>query len=264
MPGAAWTVATIALYAVAGLLYLAFLAGLSERVARAARIVLALGLGTHILETSAHALAGLHPVSSAHESTAFLSWLVVTVYLLASLRWRMHALGGFVAPAALAMLLVARLLPGRVAGTESGPSILGRVHILLATAGVSAFALAAALALLYLFQDHQLKRRRVGMLVRKGIALETLDTLIHRVVLVGFPVFTVAMVTGAIRMAQRSGELRPEYPIAMVTWIAFAALLGARTTAGWGGRRSAVMAVVGFSAAVIVFALYLARRAAGA
>ena len=37
---------------------------------------------------------------------------------------------------------------------------LGQAHILLATVGVAVFALAAVLALLYLFEDRQLKRKQ--------------------------------------------------------------------------------------------------------
>ena len=64
---------------------------------------------------------------------------------------------------------------------------LGSAHILLATLGVAVFALAAVLALLYLFQDRQLKRKRFDRVMGMGTPLETLDRLALRCVSIGFP-----------------------------------------------------------------------------
>ena len=53
---------------------------------------------------------------------------------------------------------------------------------------------------------------------------------------------------------------RPEYPLAAVTWFAFAGLLLARQVYGWRGRRAARLTLGGFAAAVLVLAIYLVRR----
>ena len=260
MPGAAWFWAAIALYGVAGGLYLGFLVGLKESATRAARAALVLGFAAHACEIGARGLAGLHPVTSVREALGLLAWLTVGAYLAAGLYWKLHAVGAFVAPAAVAILSTARLSPDPGGGGTEGLGVLGRVHISLATAGVAIFALAAALAVLYLVQERQLKHKHLGRMVRKGAALETLDTLVHRCVQVGFPIFTVAMVTGALWSARRAGGLRPEYSLSMVAWAAFAALLVARMTAGWRGRKAALMTIVGFASAAVVLGIYLARH----
>jgi ABC-type uncharacterized transport system permease subunit len=63
----------------------------------------------------------------------------------------------------------------------------------------------------------------------------------------------------------RRGESldRPEYPLAAVTWIFYAALLVLRQAYGWRGRRAARLTLGGFTAALIVLAIYLVRRMAG-
>lgn len=262
MPGAIWFGAAIVLYGLASLLYFAFLFGLGDGLRRAARGALVAAFLAHMVEIGAHGVAGLHPVSSVHEALGFLSWLVTGTFLLAQVRRRLDAVGTFVAPASLLLLLLARLAPDGGASTE-GLGILGRVHISLATAGVSIFALATALAVIYLVEERQLKAKQFGPIVKKGIALETLDGLVHRCVQVGFPIFTIAMVTGIVWSARRAEGIRPEYSIAMVAWTAFAALLVARMAAGWRGRRAALMTIVGFLAALVVLAAYLARGATG-
>src|SRR5205085_11714307 len=95
----------------------------------------------------------------------------------------------------------------------------------------------------------------------KGAPLEALDTMSHRLVWVGFPIFTIALVLGAIWVSKLGESLdRPEYPLAAVTWLAFAGLLLARQVYGWRGRRAARLTRAGFAAAIAVLAIYLIRR----
>jgi ABC-type uncharacterized transport system permease subunit len=56
---------------------------------------------------------------------------------------------------------------------------------------------------------------------------------------------------------------RLEYPLAAVTWIAYAILLVARQVYGWRGKRAARLTLVGFAAALAVLAIYLIRRMVG-
>jgi len=173
-------------------------------------------------------------------------------------------------PAVVALILLARLAPMETAGLTPVPvpeiGRLGQAHILLATLGVAVFAFAAVLAIVYLFQDRSLKRKQLDRVVARGTPLETLDRLAHRCVSIGFPVFTLAIVTGAIWVARLGllhgrGTLRPEYLIAVGTWIAFAVLIIARVGAGWRGRRAAWLTLGGFGGTALVVAAYFIRHA---
>lgn len=249
---------TAVLYALTGVLYFAYLGGLSEKVAVWARRSMVAAFVANSVEMAAHGIAGMHPVSSVRESIGFAAWLLVGVYLLVQLRRRLDAVGALVAPAALMLDIAARLSPA-VEGGVQGLGVIGRVHISLASIGVSIFALATAVAVLYLVEERQLKHRKFSSIVRKGPALTTLDNLGHRCVQVGFPIFTVAMILGAWWGTRLSMGLRPEYVIAGVSWAAFAALLIARVATGWRGRRAAVLTIVGFAASLMVLAVYLVR-----
>ncbi len=254
--------ATAVLYGICTILSFAYLGGLSERGAIWSRRLLVVGFVLHTLEVGSRGVAGLHPVSSVREVIGFAAWLLVGGFLLTQLRRRLDAVAAFVVPVAPMLMVAARVSPAVDAGT-AGLGILGRVHISLATLGVAIFGLATALAVLYLFEERQIKRKRIGILVRRGTALETLDSLAHRCVQVGFPIFTLAMVLGAIWSSRLAYGMRPEYAIAGVAWASFAALLMARETAGWRGRRAAVLTIVGFVAALLVLAVYLVRAHAG-
>src|SRR5690606_10387874 len=99
-----------------------------------------------------------------------------------------------------------------------GLTLLGRVHISLATVGVAIFALASALAAIYLLEERNLKRKKFDALSFKNpdASLDALDALSQRLVQAGFLVFTVAVALGIAWVAQRDGSMtRPEYPVAI-------------------------------------------------
>jgi ABC-type uncharacterized transport system permease subunit len=251
---------TMGLYLVAAVVYAALFSRDTPGLVRVARWLLGLGFLAHAVEIGWRGVEHVHPGTSVREALGFLAWLMIGGYLLATLRQRLQVLGAFVAPAAIVILAAARLSPSGEA--LPGLTLLGRVHISLATLGVAIFALATLLAVLYLVAERSLKHKRFeSFLFRRGVALESLDRLAHRLVLAGFPIFTLAIMLGVIWVSQRdTGFNRAEYPLALVTWVSFAALIVTRTTHGWRGRRAAWLTVVGFAGAVLVFAVYLARR----
>jgi HemX protein len=225
----------IAVYAVTAAIYLGYLLGLRRSADVAGRFTLALALALHFTDIGARCLHGMNPVSSTPEAMSLVAFLIAAGYFAAALRYRLPAAGAFAVPAALVLLLLARLAPVEAATPEMGT--LGRTHILLATLGVAVFALAAVLALLYLFEDRQLKRKKFERMMGVGTPLDTLDRLALRCVSIGFPLFTIAIVTGAMWIARlgvlrQPGAFRPEYLFAVATWIAFGVLLVARVGAG--------------------------------
>jgi ABC-type uncharacterized transport system permease subunit len=250
-------------YAAATALYLVFHAGLRFSLARAGRMFLGLGWVLQTVDIGIRCVHLQHPLSSTGEAMAFIAWLIGAGYLLASLRYRLDAAGAFAVPAALILLLLARVVPG----DETAPSgSLGNLHIFLATLGVAIFALAAVIEVLYLLQERRLKRKQLDRLRGGGAPLDTLDRLAARCVSVGFPIFTLALVTGAIWVARlglvKTGAMRPEYLLALASWVAFGVLLVARAGAGWQGRRAAWLTVGGFSGVVLVVLGYMLRAAA--
>ncbi len=251
-------------YGMASGLYLLLHVGLPARAGRFARAALAAGWVIEALDIGLRCLRGAHPASSTAEALAFIAWMVAGGYLAASIRYRLDAAGAFAVPAALVLLLVARVVPpdGGAAAPEGS---LGTVHIFLATVGVATFALASVLAVVYLLQERRLKRKDFHM-GQGTTPLDTLDRLAGRCVSFGFPVFTLAILTGALWVARlgllRNGvAARPEYVLAVASWIAFGVLLMARVGAGWQGRRAAWLTLGGFAGAMLVVVAYFLRHA---
>jgi ABC-type uncharacterized transport system permease subunit len=256
------TTLEIGAYALASLLYLGYLMGLRDRPGR---VVLAAAVLLHLVDIGTRCLHGTNPISSTPEAMSFIAFMMAAGYVLGTLRYGLPTAGAFAAPAALTLLLLARVVPAEEGTPPMGT--LGYAHIFLATVGVAVFFIAAVLAGVYLYQERQLRKKQFSRVTDRGTPLDTLDRLAARCVSIGFPIFTVAIVTGAMWIARLgilhgAAALRPEYLIAFVTWVAFAVLLVARLGAGWGGRRAAWLTLGGFGGTVLVLLVYFLRHAA--
>jgi ABC-type uncharacterized transport system permease subunit len=261
-PSPAFWVAVVA-YAAAAVVLFVVLAGKSK-LRPVALALVGIAWLSHGTDIGWRGVEHVHPAESVREALGFLAFILTSGYLLASVRYRLTLGGVVVMPVALVLLLIARLTP---AGTSpESLSALGRVHIVLATVGVGVFALASALSAIYLAEDRALKRKNLdGLVFRdRGAPLDALDRMAHRLVWVGFPIFTVALVLGAVWVTRLGEGLdRVEYVLALVTWVAYATLLVARQIYGWRGRRAARLTLEGFATALAVLIIYLVRRLSG-
>jgi ABC-type uncharacterized transport system permease subunit len=248
-------------YAVASVAFgVGFVAG-DRRWRRLARGALIVGVLAHGVDIGWRGVERVHPAASVRESVGFLAWIIAGGYLAASWRWHLELAGAVLVPIVTILLAGARLSP---AGTpQADLTALGRIHISLATVGVAVFALAAALSAIYLIEDRNLRKKKFHARTFKqpGAPLAGLDRVSARLVLAGFPIFTVAIVLGMVWVSRRGSDPgRPEYPIAVITWLTYAGLLAARVTLGWRGRKTAWLTLGGFGAALIVLAIYFLRR----
>jgi cytochrome c-type biogenesis protein CcsB len=83
-----------------------------------------------------------------------------------------------------------------------------------------------------------------------------LDRVAHRTTVFGFPIWTFAVIAGAIWAEAAWGRFwgwDPKETWAFIAWVVYAGYLHARTTAGWRGRPAAWVNVVGL--AVMIFNL---------
>jgi cytochrome c-type biogenesis protein CcsB len=97
---------------------------------------------------------------------------------------------------------------------------------------------------------------RIGRLLQLLPPSRTLDMLAYRTAAFGFPIWTFAIIAGAIWAQSAWGRYwgwDPKETWSFIVWVVFAAYLHARATAGWRGRRAAWLALVGFAAMLFNF-----------
>ncbi len=249
---------SVVVYLVATAFHLVYLVTLREPVLKWARRVT---WAAFVLHTAGLVIrfveVGYTPVTTLHESMSFFGWCVAGLYLVLQLRYHLPTLGAFVTPVASMFVLAAASLTGHM---EPLPAALQSawlpVHVGLLFLGDGAFALAAAAGVMYLIQERQLKRKRLGPWFRRLPNLEVLDELNYRCLSIGFPLLTAGIITGAIWAQQAWGTYwswDPKETWSLITWLLYAAVLHGRLTIGWRGRRAAIWAIVGFGAVLFTF-----------
>src|SRR5207249_6892751 len=72
------------------------------------------------------------------------------------------------------------------------------LHVTLAFLGNAVFALAFGVSLIYLLQERQLKHKRMSALMKLFPSLEALDRLNYILLVWGFPLMKLGIVTGSM------------------------------------------------------------------
>lgn len=253
---------TIALYSGACGLYLAKLAGAAPRLSGAAMPLTAAAALSHIAWVAAQPFC---PAKEIHGALGGFSVVIVLVFLAVVRRYRLHAVGAFVVPITLLMLLSTRFSSEAHELPRAVHTVLLPIHIAANLLGMVAFALAFALAVGYLIQERQLKKKRLFGIFSRLPSLDVLDLVSFRCVTIGFPLLTIGMVLGAV-VAKKLGEeafVGTAQILAVLTWLLFAVVIALRAVAGWRGRRAAIGTVLGFVLAAGVLVAYLFRSGAG-
>jgi cytochrome c-type biogenesis protein CcsB len=289
----------LGLYLLATVGYFHYLAFRRRGVLTGARTVAFGGLAVHAASVVARGLAaGRVPWGNMYEYASMVGLLTVAVYLVVVERvWRTEAVGGFALAIPVAAMAAATLIyvpPGPLVPALN--SYWLRIHVVAAMLGSALFTVGFVFTVLYLIQDRR-ERRRLGAsiplrepaLAVVGVgadrpedyapaepegepsaaprrsrlpAAAVLDRIAHRTIVFGFPIWTMAVIFGAIWAEEAWGRYwgwDPKEVWAFITWVAFAAYLHARATVGWRGRRAAVLALVGFAA--LVFNLIVVNTA---
>ncbi len=216
------------------------------------------GFGLHTANIIARFVIGGHiPITNLHEAASFFSWCIVLLFFFLEYRYRIGLLGSFIMPVVFVLMLSSSLLPRTINPLSPvlQSSWLG-VHTVLAFLGDAAFAMAFGVGLMYLIQEHYVKSKHLGGLFRRLPSLQILDEINYRLITLGFPLLTLAIISGAIWAETAWGRYwrwDPKEVWSLITWFIYALVLHVRLTAGWRGRRAAILSIIGFCAVLFTF-----------
>lgn len=210
-----------------------------------------LGLGVLARGLSAHRV----PWGDLYEFSITGTFVVLATWLVASRRYPLRFLAIWLVGFATTCLGVARLFFYRTVGplTPALSSHWLLIHVSCAILATGAFTVAGVITVLYLLKAHAERSGQVTGYLARLPPSETLDRLAYRLIAFGFPIWTAAVIFGAIWAQYAYGQFwqwDPKETWALITWICYAAYLHARATAGWRGRIAATIAVVAFSTVI--------------
>jgi ABC-type uncharacterized transport system permease subunit len=200
------------------------------------------------------------PITNFYETLSMCAFLLAILYLVVQWRYKVESLSVFVFPLVFVMSLVATL--GNPVEGLTNPILRTTwltIHIVLVLLGYAALLLTAGASLLYLFQERELKHKKPHKFYYRLPALGTLDDLIGRSMAIGFVLMTLAVVaasTWASIYLKHEWIGEPKIVISFFTWGVYLAMVCLRTTAGWRGRKAAIMTVTVLGFSVLTWAAH--------
>jgi cytochrome c-type biogenesis protein CcsB len=255
---------SMGIYLLAFLGYLVFAVTRSPSMGKVSTGLLILGLFSHSgglllrwLETHQTGY-GYVPLSNMYESLIFFSWTIVFVYLLLEFKYKQKVIGVFVTPFAFLAIALTSIISGIDAKiTPLVPALQSNwltIHVTTCFFGYASFAVSFGISLLYLIRD-----RRGGGTNGKASwlpATPVLDEINYKAIVIGFPMLTLGIITGAAWANYAWGSYwswDPKETWSLITWFVYAAFLHARFTRDWRGRKAAILSIVGFAATLFTY-----------
>jgi cytochrome c-type biogenesis protein CcsB len=194
---------------------------------------------------------GYVPLSNMYESLIFFSWTIVLIYLILEFRYQQRLIGVFVTPFSFLAIALTSIIPGVQPQIKPlVPALQSNwltIHVTTCFFGYAAFSVSFGISLLYLIQ--QKKTDREGGASKWLPSLSLLDEINYRSIVIGFPMLTLGIITGAAWANYAWGSYwswDPKETWSLITWFVYAAFLHARLTRDWRGKKTAILSVIGF------------------
>lgn len=228
---------------------------------RFGRMAVSLTVLAAVLQTASIVARGLAaqrwPLGNMYEFTsavclaAVVGWLVML---------RRSPVTRSVGPFVLLPVLILLFLAGTVLYARAAPvqpalqSYWLVIHVTTITISSGLLLVPGVASLLFLLRRAE---RLPAGLARVLPSADALDRLAYRTTIIAFPLFTFAVIAGAIWAEAAWGRFwgwDPKETVAFVSWVVYAAYLHARATAGWRAARAAWINIAGF--ATVLFNLF--------
>lgn len=203
------------------------------------------------------------PLSNLYE--VFIVFILTTalIYLYYEQKIRDRSLGGFVLMVISAAIFFVLWYTFGRAAAEIEPLIPAlqsywmKVHVPANFIGYGTFALAAMIAIPYLWRNRIEQRGDTdNAWLQRLPTLEVMEDVMYKAIALGFAFFTIATVLGAMWAAEAWGgywSWDPKETWALIVWLNYAAWLHFRLSKGWGGARMAWWAILGLLITTFAF-----------
>jgi cytochrome c-type biogenesis protein CcsB len=217
------------------------------------------GFILHTINIALRYIDGGHiPVTSMHEAASFFSWCVLILFFFHEFRYKLSLLSSFIMPIVFLLMFSSAIFPREIkALSPILQSYWFGIHVIFAFLGNAAFAMACSIGIMYILQERYVKSKHLGGLFQKLPSLQVLDEINYHLITLGFPLLTLAMITGVIWANAAWGSYwrwDPKEVWSLITWMIYALVLHLRLTVGWRGKKAAILSVAGFI--IVIFAFF--------
>jgi len=186
-------------------------------------------------------------------AASLVAWAVAVFLLLVAVAHPVADLGVFVLPLAAASVVAGLAAPGgRVLAPDLGVGL--QTHIVISVVAYSVLTIAALQALVLAFQDSRLRARRPAGLLSRLPPLQSQETLLFRLIGVGFFLLSLSLVSGIVFVEDLLAQhLVHKTALSVTAWVVFAVLLWGRWRHGWRGRTAIAWSLGGFASLMLAY-----------
>jgi ABC-type transport system involved in cytochrome c biogenesis permease subunit len=221
-------------------------------------IIWALFYGTFVLHTAGILLRwtesyrlgiGHAPLSNFYESLIVYGWCVSLVVILMKKRLGYPVITMCASVVALFFMGYASLSPSVQRNIQPlVPALQSNwlhIHVITCFLAYAAFAISFICSGLYLLNWKSVIPPK-----------ETLEEVNYRSIVVGFPLLSAGILTGAVWAHYAWGSYwswDPKETWSLITWIVYAVFLHARYVRGWKGKRAVMLSLIGFLSVIFTY-----------
>ncbi|MFQ6070726.1 MAG: c-type cytochrome biogenesis protein CcsB [Candidatus Aminicenantales bacterium] len=244
------------LYILSAFFYLIFFFSKRKSQAKTGFWTASLGLIIHTIALIIRTVESGHaPFTNMYESLSFLAWASILAYVIIESKFKIRKAGLYFMLIVIALMALASspLMPKEA--TPLVPALQSYwlwLHVSVTLLGEAFFAFAFITSIMYLFSESKEKKG-----LNPAISSEKLDSVSYRCIAIGFPLFTLGgLIFGMVWAYKAWGNYwswDPKEVWSLITWFVFALYLHTRIVMGWKGRRAALIAIIGFLAAIFTF-----------
>ena len=241
---------------------------LRQRGERSGKIAApAVGIGIIFPLVSLVETAGLYGYSellTIRNAESALALIIALVFTVLFVRYRTASPAALIFPLIFLLTFASALSQQKTTIAQS--SIYGGwifFHVCTLVFGYAMLFLSFVSSLLYLLLSRQLKHKQPWSWASRMPALQEIDELGYRALLLGFPFMTIGLLAGSVVAEERFGAgfvLDPKVLLSLLMWAIYLLLLYTRWSAGWRGKKAAYLASIGFAVSICAWgANYLSK-----
>ena len=202
---------------------------------------------------------GHAPLSNLYESLVFFSWTLMLLYLILEWRTKNRTFGTFVTPLVFLAMAYASFSPN--ISSQIQPLIPALKsnwlisHVITCFFGYAAFALSFGVSIMYLLKRLDAEEKN-NLFLRLIPSTAILDDLNYQMIVTGFLMLTLGIITGSVWAHSAWGTYwswDPKETWSLITWLVYASVIHARLVRGWKGKKIAILSIVGFACVLFTY-----------
>ena len=226
-----------------------------ERSGRIAAPAVSLGMVFHfvsLVETAG--LYGYSELLTIRHAESALALIIALIFTGLYLRYKTASPAAFIFPLIFILTFASAIAQHPMA--FSSPTFRSGwivFHVCTLLFGYAMLFLSFVSSLIYLVLARQLKLKQASSWASRLPALQEIDELGYKALLLGFPFMTVGLLAGAVVAQERYGATYftdPKVLLSLLMWGIYLTLLYTRWSAGWRGKKAAYLASFGFIVSV--------------